>query len=368
MSRAFRLLLSVACLCVGAACSSAPPPAPPAPKTYVVYPSPPDTPRVQFLLSISSSASFVPEAERSVWDAISGAEEEQAGIMEMAKPYNATLARGRIYVCDLGANAVWRIGLRERTFEELVPRGYDLSRPIDCDADSRDGTLYVAQLDRGHVVALAESGDYERVYAAEHGETASGVSVIGDSVLVADMKAQRVHVFDRMSTRYLGSIPSDTLDSNATLYSPTDVEATPAAIYVSDFGSYKVKVFDRQGRFVRSFGTYGSSVGQFIRPKGLAVDRDENVYVADAAFENVQIFNSKGQILMYFGGPHTGPGGLMLPFGVSVVDEGMEFFEDYVSPDYDLKYVILVTSQFGPNKLSIFGFIGPGARDDADQP
>ena len=36
-----------------------------------------------------------------------------------------------------------------------------------------------------------------------------------------------------------------------------------------------------------------------MRPKGLAVDHEQNLFVTDAGFENVQIFNKANQLLLF---------------------------------------------------------------------
>jgi hypothetical protein len=37
----------------------------------------------------------------------------------------------------------------------------------------------------------------------------------------------------------------------------------------------------------------------------------------------------------------------------------MKYFQKYVDPAFELKYLILVTNQFGPDKLNIYGRVDP---------
>ena len=85
---------------------------------------------------------------------------------------------------------------------------------------------------------------------------------------------------------------------------PSDAVVAPdgATLWVLDAGNFRVQAFDREGRFVRAFGSVGHNVGQFARPRGLAVDRDGLVYVSDAAFCNVQVFQGDGTMLLAIGG------------------------------------------------------------------
>ena len=111
------------------------------------------------------------------------------------------------------------------------------------------------------------------------------------------------------------------------------------------------------GTFIRSIGSYGSNLGQFVRPKGIAVDRNNVLYVVDAAFENIQMFKSSGDLLMFFGGTYRGPGYMWLPAKVTIDYDNLEYFEQYVNERFDLKYLIFVTNQYGPDKISVYGFI-----------
>ena len=57
----------------------------------------------------------------------------------------------------------------------------------------------------------------------------------------------------------------------------------------------------QRGNILRSFGTRGDRPGQFIRPKGIAVDSEGHVYVADAEFNNFQVLSPEGQPLLAVG-------------------------------------------------------------------
>ena len=61
-------------------------------------------------------------------------------------------------------------------------------------------------------------------------------------------------------------------------------------LYVTEGGNSHVSVFKCDGQFLTSFGSQGSGLGQFHRPCGIALDKDENVYVADTWNNRVQIF------------------------------------------------------------------------------
>ena len=130
-------------------------------------------------------------------------------------------------------------------------------------------------------------------------------------------------------------------------------------LYVSDFGDFKIKKYTLEGEYLGSVGGFGRGFGQFVRPKGIAVDRDSNLYVVDAGFDNTQIFNDDGELLMFFGGSSNRPGSMGLPAGVAVTYELLDHFKPMVYKDFELIHLIFVTNQYGPSKVNVYGYVKP---------
>ena len=84
---------------------------------------------------------------------------------------------------------------------------------------------------------------------------------------------------------------------------PTDVAWDGQGnIFVADGLAVNARVakFDRNGKFIKSWGIRGSAPGQFINPKGLAVDLQGNVYVADMGNRRIQVFDNDGTFKTQF--------------------------------------------------------------------
>jgi sugar lactone lactonase YvrE len=78
---------------------------------------------------------------------------------------------------------------------------------------------------------------------------------------------------------------------------PTDVAWDRAGnVYVADGigNTNRVAKFDKDGEFIRHWGSTGAGPGQFNGVKALAIDAQGNVYVADAGNRRVQVFDADG--------------------------------------------------------------------------
>jgi hypothetical protein len=77
---------------------------------------------------------------------------------------------------------------------------------------------------------------------------------------------------------------------------PTDVAWDAAGnIFVADgYGNARVAKYDKNGKFLKSWGSKGSENSQFDTPHSLAVDAQGNVYVADLGNKRIQVFDNNG--------------------------------------------------------------------------
>jgi hypothetical protein len=77
---------------------------------------------------------------------------------------------------------------------------------------------------------------------------------------------------------------------------PTDVSWDAAGnIFVADgLGNARVAKFDRDGKFVKSWGKRGTATGEFANVRSIAIDSQGNVYAADGGNKRIQVFDNNG--------------------------------------------------------------------------
>jgi hypothetical protein len=97
-------------------------------------------------------------------------------------------------------------------------------------------------------------------------------------------------VFGRASGPPGSGVPGDNFNQ------PTDVAwDTAGNIFISDgYGNARIAKFDKNGKFIKSWGATGAGSGQFNTPHSIAVDARGNVYVADMGNQRIQVFDNDG--------------------------------------------------------------------------
>jgi 6-bladed beta-propeller protein len=77
---------------------------------------------------------------------------------------------------------------------------------------------------------------------------------------------------------------------------PTDVAWDSSGnIYVADgYGNSRIAKFDKNGKYLKSWGSRGTEPGQFNIPHAIAIDAQNNIYVGDRENKRIQVFDVEG--------------------------------------------------------------------------
>lgn len=65
-------------------------------------------------------------------------------------------------------------------------------------------------------------------------------------------------------------------------------------IYVVDNGHHCIHIFDRNRKFIRSFGSHGNGHGQLRSPNGMTIDLHNQIYVANCDNDRIEVFKPDG--------------------------------------------------------------------------
>ncbi len=311
--------VALAAALVAAGCSSAPSPVPLERQAVVgplVWPEPPERPRIRFLKAVASPADLGIRA--SFWERLG---ELLVGKAEawMIRPTGVAARGDVLYVADPGAQALWILdGAGGRFTAIRGVRGQQLASPVAV-ALGREGKVYVADSYLRKILTFDSNGSLTGSVENAQFLRPAGVAYdeVVDRLYVADSAAHRIWILSGQGA-LLGEIGGRGTETGEFNY-PTHVALDQTGnLYVTDALGFRIQMFSRDGRFLGAFGRHGDASGDFAAPKGLGVDSEGHVYVVDALFDTVQIFDRTGQLLLSFGQRGLAPGQFWLPGGLFI--------------------------------------------------
>jgi len=319
----------------------------------VFFPLPPNEPRLQFLAKFSSVLDVATE-KKGFRDFVFGGEEKEAQLVQ--KPYGLALYEGAIYVVDTRGNGYGIFDIANDRSKLVRPTGAGaLIKPINITIDT-DGTRYITDAEREQILVFNADDRFIRAIGTPAQFKPIDVAIAGDRLYVTDIMHHQVHVLDK-NTGHVILIFGESGSEPGQLFHPTNLAiGADGTVYVADTSNFRIQQFAADGELIRVIGTQGSRPGTFSRPKGIALDRDEHIYVVDAAFQNIQVLGSDGGALMAFGEPGSERWSMNLPTAVKIDYENVPYFQKYAAPNFDIEYLVVVASQFGLNKVVVFGY------------
>jgi len=326
----------------------------------VFFPSPPERPRLQFLTSFSGLEDLGAPGPSGFEKFVLGEEEHQEGI---TTPYGLAIFDGQIYVCDVGKRRVVVLDLKNRSFRYMTDERR-LMNPVNIFVQN-DGAKYVADPTAGAVFVFDASDTLQAILGKELGIAPIDVAVRGTRCYVTDFRSNQVVVLDKTTGNEVFRI-GEAGDGEAQFKRISDLTFGPEGdLYVTDKIGAKILQFDPSGNLKRTLGRLGDNIDEFVRPKGIAVDRDRRIWVVDAGVslspnlwstEVAKIYDQEGRLLLFFGGPGREPGRMNLPAKIILDHDNVDLFKRYAVKGAKIEFLVLVSNQYGSNKVSVYGF------------
>lgn len=329
----------------------------------VFFPPAPNPPRIQFLMGIGDSRDV--EGTETEYSLISMQASQRDEVKFFIKPYGVASHGEKIFVSDTLAGRVAVINIKEKSFEWLKG-GFGpgkLKKPINMTTD-KVGNLYVTDTVRKKIIMFDPDGNFLRVYGEAYDMKPVDVAVDDRHVYALDLSRSKILVFNKKSGDLIEGLGQESDNPKENLSLPTNMALTERGIFfVSNITTGVIVQLDRDGHVIGTIGKMGDGFGQFGRPKGITTDSNGRMYAVDSAHQNVQMFDKDGRLLMFFGDPGLPVGSLNLPAGIAVSNQNLATFQSMAAPDFELEQVVMVVSQVGKHRVSIYGV---GKKKDFD--
>lgn len=344
--RMLQVIMTVLALSVLVAAADKGKPAPAVDKAQLIWPLPPDKPRVKFVQELSNNFDIETKKKKSWVDKMVGnADPNNTELFE--KPAGiATDSHGRLIFASTQRSTVFIVDQAQKNITRIQgDRGIILQSPLGVAVDAADN-IFVSDPLQHMVLKFDAAGHLVATIGGKDGIKNPTFMAIDEGrrrLYIVDSHLHQVLVFN-LDTLQLKEHFGKRGEKNGEFNFPVGIAIGPDGNFaVTDTGSCSVQVFTPDFKFIRRFGKQGDRPGEFTRPKGVAIDNEGNYWVVDAAFNNFQIFSPKGVLLMWIGQFGNVPGAFNLPMGI-FIDKGQKV---YVSDQLN-------------HRLQIFQFLGGG--------
>ena len=201
-----------------------------------------------------------------------------------------------------GSLLKYRVAIRFGEEPDTMPDGFKFGRVSAVTTDAQ-GDVYVFQ--RGPkadaVVVFDGQGKYLRSWGRGFFGNPHGIRADKQgNIWAVDNGHHQVYKFTRDGKLLLtlGTKGVTGVDDK-TFARPTDIAwASNGDFFVSDgYGNKRVVKFNKDGKYLLTWGTAGTAPGEFNTPHSIAVDSKDRVYVSDRENNRIQVFDSTGKFL-----------------------------------------------------------------------
>jgi DNA-binding beta-propeller fold protein YncE len=308
-------LLMIASLLIVASCAPATVKRSPVadPVTAIVWPGPPQEPRIRYLYSLSEpiDIGIKPGIFKRLVQVLAGKEAQG-----MLRPYAVAADDKIICVVDPGLRIVHLYMTKRSEYKVIRAAGSEnFVSPVGIGLGQ--DAIYIADSVAGKIFVFDRQGEHKTTISGLMRPTGIALHAESRRLYVADTLGNQIVIFDDQGVR-LSAFGSRGTAIGQFNY-PTSVALRGDTLFVNDTMNFRIQAFTLGGSPVSHFGEIGDGSGQFALSKGLGVDEQGHVYVADGLSNYIQIFDQEGRFLLSFGGMGGAAGQFMLPTGIHIV-------------------------------------------------
>jgi DNA-binding beta-propeller fold protein YncE len=306
----------------------------PSKRRELIWPLPPEQPRLRFVQEIHGSEDVEPAHRMTALERLSGVKR-----MEFRPTFNkpfgvAVDSKGRIFVTDNGQALVFVFDREHHKVGYIGMAGPPrLLTPMGIHVDAKD-RIWLADAEAQKIYAFDPQLNL-RASIGKKDELDNPVAVATDltrnRLYVVDSHAHCIVVYDSETGAYITKFGERGIGDGQFNF-PTDVAVgVDGRIYVTDAMNRRVQIFDTDFKFTEKFGSEGLRWGQFRKPKSIALDEYQNIYVVDSDFCNFQIFDQKKDLLMFLGDFGDGPGQFEVPQQIRIDAQNLVYVVDQMN-------------------------------------
>jgi len=238
-------------------------------------------------------------------------------------------SKNQVFIADAGLHNVVVFDLainKVRLFPRIDAEADRLQQPVSL-AIGENEQVYVGDMGLKKISIFSPAGEFKRSFAVQPNLDSVGgmaVDLKNKQLFVADTRGHKIGIFD-LNGKFKSSFGKrGDLDGDFSYPNPICLNGKNELV-VGDTMNARIQIFDTSGKFLRKFGNRGDAPQDFQVLKGVGIDSENNIYVTDGKAHKVVIYNNEGEFLLTFGGLFSSVvsgkesmGGFVLPQGIFI--------------------------------------------------
>lgn len=237
-------------------------------------------------------------------------------------PSDVAVFSNKIYVVDGGNHRIVVFDLNGKYLFQFGGKGSkngQMNYPVGIFA-ATNKRIYVADSGNHRIQIFSADGSYLSSFNIESNKKPRRpIDVIRHSRtgnIIVSSSSHNLMVYSP-NGKLLDKWGGNGMNQGEFRYPATISEMKDGRIAVIDVLNSRLQVFDVDGKVSMVVGGWGVLPGQLVRPKGVAIDRNDNFYISDSYMNLVQSFSETGEFIAVMGKKGQ-PYKMVTPVGMTV--------------------------------------------------
>ncbi|HEB56532.1 MAG TPA: 6-bladed beta-propeller [Gammaproteobacteria bacterium] len=242
-----------------------------------------------------TAAAPIPYEKMSFLHYLTGADSTR-----LSMPTDVAVDENSVYVVDGANHRIVVFSLSGKVLYTFGGKGYGqgkLNSPVGLTIH-RD-KIYVADRENRLIQIFARDGHFIRQFKVlSRGKAIRPIDIAvskdGREYYVSGNRNHRLMVFSAAG-KLLREWGGDGLNPGQFRYPGSVLVLPDSRIAVVDVLNTRVQVFEKDGTFSVQVGEWGVLPGQLFRPKGVAIDANNNFYISDSYMDVIEVYDGKAR-------------------------------------------------------------------------
>ncbi|MCX8095096.1 MAG: stalk domain-containing protein [Caldisericia bacterium] len=250
-----------------------------------------------------------------------------SGKKEFKAPLDIITYEDKVYVLDSGNSRVQVFNLNGNYLYDFGTPGLDdgkLYSPTSFTFD-KNGNLWIVEKSNGRIQIFNKNGEFIKKVKDNFGKLEC-IEKFENYMILYNSQDEKIYILD-LEGNVINKIGDDI---KSPVYFPQSIAMLrDGTLVVANSGTSTISLFDKNGKFIKSFSSFGAAPGKIQYPLGIAVNSKDEIFVLDTGSHVVEVYDKDGKYLWSFGRMGGADGEFMYPLSIAIGSDNWSYVTDF---------------------------------------